>query len=193
MQTNGKWQRLKQATFLLFVLLVITSLTFYFIFRENLSIDDLRLIIQGFGIWAPLIFMLLFSLGTIFIPSTPFMLAAGILFGLKYGFLYSMIAGLLSAIAVFSISRKLGKEWAENILQKNYMKKFEEYNKRLEKGATYDLIILRFLPIMPFNMLNIMMGISRISARDYVLGTIIGLIPSNIITVYAGTIVAKIF
>ena len=193
MQTNGKWQRLKQATFLLFVLLVITSLTFYFIFRENLSIDDLRLIIQGFGIWAPLIFMLLFSLGTIFIPSTPFMLAAGILFGLKYGFLYSMIAGLLSAIAVFSISRKLGKEWAENILQKNYMKKFEEYNKRLEKGATYDLIILRFLPIMPFNMLNIMMGISRISAKDYVLGTIIGLIPSNIITVYAGTIVAKIF
>lgn len=193
MQTNGKWQKLRRVTFVIFLILIISSLILYLVFRENLSIDDLRSIIQGFGIWAPLVFIILFTLGTIFIPSTPFMLVAGVLFGLKYGFLYSMIGGFLSAIIVFAISRKLGREWAENILQKDNMKKFEEYNKRLESGAVYDLIILRFLPVMPFNVLNMMMGISRISLGDYILGTIAGLVPSKVAAVYAGTILVKIF
>jgi uncharacterized membrane protein YdjX (TVP38/TMEM64 family) len=46
---------------------------------------------------------------------------------------------------------------------------------------------------MPFNVLNILMGVSRISAQEYIVGTVFGLIPSNVIVVYAGTFIAKIF
>lgn len=121
------------------------------------------------------------------------MAIAGILFGFKYGLIYTIIGGFLSAIIVFAISRILGKGRADIFLQHKYLKLLEGYNKRLGEGAIWDLIIFRVTPIMPFNILNILMGISRIKTQDFVIGTILGLIPSNILTVYLGILIIEIF
>lgn len=188
-----KWEKLQRAIFIVFLILVIGSLLAYHIFQEDLGIEIVRQYLKGFGVWTPLVFIALYVFGTIFIPSTPFMAAAGILFGFKYGLIYSLIGGFVSSLLVFAISRKLGKEKMENILRHRYLKHLNQYNKRLGSGATIDLIVLRILPVMPFNVLNILMGVSKIKTGEYILGSIIGLIPSNILTVYFGNVVSKIF
>jgi len=187
------WQKLQRMVFVSFlVLIAIIFIAFYFL---GYSIDsgEMREYLKSFGILAPLIFIVIYILGTVFIPATPFMIIAGILFGFKYGVIYSLIGGLVSSSIIFNLSRILGKEWVEKILEHRYFKHLNEYNKRLETGAIWDLIMLRVLPIMPFNVLNILMGVSKIKKKDYTFGTILGLIPSNVLTVYIGSFITKMF
>lgn len=188
-----KWRELQNIIFIIFLLLILASILLYYFLADEFSLTEFRSGLAGFGVLAPLVFIIIYTLGTIFIPSTPFMALAGILFGFKYGLIYTIIGGLLSSVITFNISRKLGQEKVENILGHKYLKRLEKYNKKLETGAFWDLVILRALPIMPFNILNIIMGVSRIQISDYILGTIIGLIPSNILAVYFGNLMTKIF
>ncbi len=187
-----KWQRLQKIFFIVFLVLTFGSLLIYQIYGGDLDLEKIRIYLQSFGIWAPLIFILLYIFGAIFIPSTPFMIASGILFGFKYGFIYAIFSGFSSSIIVFTISRKLGQERVANILENKYLKYLNKYNKRLESGAIGDIIILRMVPIMPINILNILMGVSKIKTRDYIVGTFLGLIPSNILTVYFGSFITEI-
>ena len=46
-------------------------------------------------------------------------------------------------------------------------------------------------PIMPFNLLNLIMGVSKVRSVDYIAGTLIGLAPSNLLTVYFGQLIFK--
>ncbi len=186
------WEKLQKVFFIVFLVLIISSLLIYQVYGSNFDLGEIREYLKSFGIWAPLIFIVLFTIGTIFIPSTPLMAIAGILFGFKYGLIYTLIGALLSSILLFVISRKLGQERIESILKNKYLKHLNKYNKRLGKGAITDLIILRIIPIMPFNILNIIMGVSKIKMRDYIAGTILGLIPSNIVIVYFGNVITKI-
>ncbi len=188
-----KWQKLQRIISVIFLVLVIVSLLLYAIFGDSFDLGKLREYLKNFGIWAPLIFIILYIFATIFIPSTPFMAVAGILFGFKYGLLYTIIGGFFSSIFMFTVARQLGKTQVDKILKYKYMKYLDKYNKRLESGGTWDLIILRALPIMPFNVLNILMGVSRIKKSEYVIGTTIGLIPSNVLAVYFGNVISKLF
>lgn len=190
---DNRWQKLQKIVFVVFIVLVVTSLFSYQTIGDNISIEQMRDYLRSFGIWTPLVFILLYTLGTIFIPSTPFMAIAGILFGFKYGLVYTIIGGFLSSIIVFTFSRFLGKEKVDILLEHKYLRLLGDYNKKLERGAIWDLIIFRVTPIMPFNILNILMGISKISTRDFIIGTVLGLIPSNIITVYLGIFITEIF
>jgi uncharacterized membrane protein YdjX (TVP38/TMEM64 family) len=187
------WQKLQKAIFIVFLVIVIGSILAFWLFSDNFNLERVRQYISGFGVWAPLVFILIYIAGTIFIPSTPFMAIAGVLFGFRYGLFYTVIGGFLSSIFVFAISRRLGKEQMEKTLASKYLKQLDNYNKKLEKGAILDIIIFRVTPVMPFNGLNILLGVSRVSVRDYIVGTLVGLIPSNILTVYFGDLISKLF
>jgi uncharacterized membrane protein YdjX (TVP38/TMEM64 family) len=188
-----EWQKLRKVVFISFLVLIIGLIVLFEILGYDVKAEDIRQYVKDFGVWAPLIFIILYSLGTFFIPATPFMLAAGILFGFQYGLIYTVVSGLLSSTIVFIISRKLGKTWVEKILEHKYLKYLNKYNQRLERGAIWDIMLLRMTPIMPFNALNVLMGVSRITTRDYIIGTLLGLIPSNVLTVYVGAFITKIF
>lgn len=187
------WQKLQRIILVVFLILIVGSLFFYQVSSDSINLETIRQHLKNFGIWTPLIFIIFYTLSIIFIPSTPLMIIAGILFGFKYGFIYTVIGGFTSSVIVFNLSRKLGKEWVESILEHKYLKYINEYNKRLERGAVWDLIILRITPIMPLNALNILMGVSRIKTEEYIIGTIIGLVPGNIVVVYFGNVISKIF
>lgn len=186
------WQRLQKIIFIVFIILIIGLFLAFEILGYDIDSKEVGQYLKEFGIWAPLIFVLIYTLGTTFIPATPFMLIAGILFGFEYGFIYIFIGGVLSSIVVFITSRKLGKEWVERILEHRYFVHFNEYNKRLETGAIWDIIIFRITPIMPFSALSVLMGVSRVNTRDYLIGTIVGFLPSALLTVYLGTFISKI-
>ncbi|MEK7642388.1 MAG: VTT domain-containing protein [Patescibacteria group bacterium] len=188
-----KFKKLQIVVFFIFIILICLSIIFYTLYENEFDPKGLQQTVLSFGVWAPIIFIALYIMATVFIPSSPFMVLSGMLFGFKMGMTYSLIGGFVSAILVFMFSRFLGKNWVESILQKKYFGKLNSYNQKLESKALLDLIILRILPIMPFNALNILMGVSRIGARNYILGTMVGLIPSTVITVYFGDLLVRIF
>jgi uncharacterized membrane protein YdjX (TVP38/TMEM64 family) len=186
------WQRLQKIVFVAFIILIVGLFLAFEILGYDIDSKEIGQYLKDFGIWAPLVFVLIYILGTTFIPATPFMLIAGILFGFEYGLIYILVGGALSSIMVFIASRKLGKDWVEKILEHRYFVHLNGYNKRLETGAVWDIMLLRITPIMPFSALSILLGVSKVKTRDYVIGTIVGFLPSAIITVYLGTFITKI-
>lgn len=186
MNTYQKWQ---ERAFVLFSSLLILGLIAYNIWGKEVPINELKFYINNLGIWAPIVFIALYAFATIFIPSTPFMAISGVLFGFKYGLIYTVIGGFVSAMFVFGLSRILGASFSEKILRHERFKKIGEYNESINEHGLWSLIVLRIMPVMPFNVLNLLMGISKIKVRDYILGTLIGLAPSNVITVYFGSFI----
>jgi uncharacterized membrane protein YdjX (TVP38/TMEM64 family) len=188
-----KREKLQKITLILILALMVSSILFYHKLDANDFISEVREVLAGFGIWAPIAFVAIYIVATIFIPSTSFMVIAGILFGFRFGLFYTIIGGFVSAMIVFLVSRKLGRGWVDRVLKHKHMKYLGKYNVRLERGGVLDLLILRALPIMPFNILNVLMGVSKITIKSYIIGTVLGLIPSNLFAVYLGTLIAKIF
>ena len=185
-------QKIQKFIFIFLLILIISFIFVYHGAEKSFSLEQMHNHINDYGIWAPLVFLSLYIIFTTFAPSSPFMALAGVLFGFKYGILYSIIGNLISALIMFYIARILGKSWVDKILEHRHMRHINSYNKRLESGATIDLIILRMAPIMPSNILNIMMGVSKMKLKPYIIGTVIGLIPSIFITVYFGELISKI-
>ena len=185
----GNYQRWQNWAFGIFSVLLLSGLIIYNVWGEEVPINELKFYINDLGIWAPIVFVVLYAFATIFIPSTPFMALSGVLFGFKYGLLYTVIGGFISAMFVFILSRLLGAAFSEKILRNERLKKIGDYNESFREHGLWSLIILRIMPVMPFNVLNLLMGISKIKTRDYILGTLIGLAPSNVITVYFGSFI----
>jgi uncharacterized membrane protein YdjX (TVP38/TMEM64 family) len=185
--------KLQTIIFIVFVVAVISSLILFHVLGYDIDSKQISQHLKIFGVWVPLVFTVIYILGAIFIPSTPFKIAAGFLFGFKLGLLYVIVGGILSSIITFRVSRKLGKNWAEKILEHKYLTHLNEYNKKMEVGAIWDVTLFRLTPVMPLNVLSILLGISKVSEKDYIIGTALGFLPSAVLTVYLGTLVTKIF
>ena len=188
-----EWPKLQKIVFFAFIIAIVGSFSLFQFLGYDIASENIRIQLKEFGLLSPIIFIIIYTIGAIFIPSTPFKIIAGLFFGFQYGLFLVMVGGLLSSIIVFHISRKLGKEWVEKILEHRYLTLLNKYNKRLETGAVWDVILLRITPVMPLNILSVLLGISRINERDYTIGTFVGLLPSATLTVYLGTLLTKIF
>jgi uncharacterized membrane protein YdjX (TVP38/TMEM64 family) len=186
------YKQLKKYLFLIFLTAIIFCLIISAIYGENVSLETIREFSQSLGIWLPISFMILFIIISIFFPSTPFMALAGIIFGFKYGLLYVTIAGFISAFITFYLSRILGKGFVDELLHTKFLNKLGKWNERIARHGLFTVIILRLAPIMPFNVLNLLMGISKVKARDYALGTLLGLAPSNLLAVYFGSVIVSV-
>ena len=64
--------------------------------------------------------------------------------------------------------------------------KIEEYEYRFFHHGFATVVLLRLIPLFPFNALNYLLGVTRVSAKDYIFGTMIGIIPGTIAFVYFG-------
>jgi len=131
--------------------------------------------------WSPLVFVPLYAVTTALgMPGTIPTLAGGAIFGVARGMLFNTVGANFGALGAFLISRYLGRDFVERVLK--------------GKGATLDekigehgfstMLYLRLIPLVPFNALNFGAGISRVSLRDYVLGTLIGMIPGTLVYTY---------
>lgn len=143
--------------------------------------------VSGFGIWAPLIFILIYIIATIaFLPGTPITIAAGILFGTAFGTAYVVIGATIGAVLAFSLSRWLGAGFVANLLKDKFQKLYT-YDKKLEENGLPVVLFLRLLPLFPFNGLNFAFGLTKVSFKHHLIGTFFGILPGSFALVYFGS------
>ncbi len=146
-------------------------------------IPEVEHFISGLGLWGPIIFTLLFiALMPFFVPNASFALIAGALFGLWWGTLIVVIAGLISELVLFSLGHKVLRERVNNTLQQ--YPKLLAIRKAITKKPIKLMILLRLSPI-PFTPICYLLSTTRISYRKYIMGYV-GFIPGNFVTVYFG-------
>jgi len=142
--------------------------------------------IMGLGAFAPLAYMGLYFIATIFFfPGTPLTILGGFLFGEIYGTIYAVFAATLGASVAFFISRFLGKGFVDDMLSKK-LKKVNKYDDKLKQHGFITTLFLRLIPLFPFNGLNFAMGVTRVRFKDYLIATMIGIIPGTFILTSIG-------
>lgn len=132
------------------------------------------------------IYILLTSLS---IPGTIVLtLLSGSLFGVIMGTVLVLSSGTIGGSIAFLLSRYIFRETVSAHFSKQYLR----INKRFqERGITY-LFTLRLIPISPFVLINLIMGLTRISWWTFMWVTFLGMLPGTFIYVLAGREISRI-
>jgi uncharacterized membrane protein YdjX (TVP38/TMEM64 family) len=145
------------------------------------SRDALRAYVEVHRVLAPVVFALIYiGVVALSLPlATPLSLLAGYLFGKVFGTFIVVVAATLGATLIFIIARYFFREFFEE--------KIRVYRGGLSEIGTFsDVLIARLVPAVPFSLINIVSGLTRVSLRSYILATFIGIIPFSFVYVYAG-------
>jgi len=115
-------------------------------------------------------------------------LAGGGLFGLVVGTVIVSFASTIGATLACFVSRFLLREW----VQKKFGDKLTTINAGIEKEGAFYLFSLRLVPIFPFFVINLLMGLTRMRLFTYYWVSQIGMLAGTIVYVNAGKELAKI-
>lgn len=115
-------------------------------------------------------------------------LAGGSLFGLLTGTVVISFASTIGATLAFLLSRFVLKDW----VQKRYKDKLRTINQGIEKDGAFYLFTLRLVPVFPFFIINLVMGLTPIRTSRFYLVSQMGMLPGTLVYVNAGTQLAQI-
>ena len=180
-------------------LVLIGAIAAYFIFDlgQYLSLENFKasqadivaakdanpaLYIAGF-------FLLYVAVTGLSIPGAAIMsLVAGALFGVVVGTLIVSFASTMGATLAFLSSRYLLRDW----VQGKFGERLRAVDDGLEKDGAFYLFTLRLIPVFPFFVINLLMGLTRIKTGTFFGVSQIGMLPATIVFVNAGTQISRI-
>jgi uncharacterized membrane protein YdjX (TVP38/TMEM64 family) len=115
-------------------------------------------------------------------------LAGGALFGLVTGTVVISFASTIGATLAFLVSRFLLRDW----VQSRFKNKLHAINQGIEKDGSFYLFTLRLVPVFPFFIINLVMGLTPIRTTRFYLVSQMGMLPGTLVYVNAGTQLAHI-
>jgi pyruvate/2-oxoglutarate dehydrogenase complex dihydrolipoamide dehydrogenase (E3) component/uncharacterized membrane protein YdjX (TVP38/TMEM64 family) len=115
-------------------------------------------------------------------------LGAGALFGLGFGLLLASFASTIGATLAFLVSRFLLRDWVKS----TFSERIKAIDKGVEKDGPFYLLSLRLVPIFPFFVINLVMGVTSIKTVTYYLVSQVGMLIGTAVYVNAGTQLAEI-
>lgn len=106
--------------------------------------------------------------------------------GMFYTPLVATIITLFAATIGSLVSFFLARYFIGKKLQKNYATELAHFNDLVTHYGAYYLFIVRFMPIIPFVMVNIFAGLTLVRLKTFILTTFFGLIPITLLLVFSG-------
>jgi uncharacterized membrane protein YdjX (TVP38/TMEM64 family) len=180
-------------------LVLIGAIAAYFVFDlgQYLSLENFKasqadivaakdanpaLYIAGF-------FLLYVAVTGLSIPGAAIMtLVAGALFGVVVGTFIVSFASTMGATLAFLSSRYLLRDW----VQGKFGERLRAVDDGLEKDGAFYLFTLRLIPVFPFFVINLLMGLTRIKTGTFFWVSQIGMLPATMVFVNAGTQISRI-
>lgn len=184
-------------TSLLSGVVILISLFFIFDLQQYLTLEFLKSqqhAIQAYSHNNPLtafmLYMLIYIAATaLSLPgATILTLAGGAIFGLFWGVIIVSIASTIGATGAFLAARFLFKDTVEQ----KFSERLKTINAGISKNGIFYLFTLRLVPVVPFFMINLLMGLTTISAKTFFWVSQVGMLPGTIVYINAGTQLGKI-
>jgi uncharacterized membrane protein YdjX (TVP38/TMEM64 family) len=143
--------------------------------------------IAALGPWGPPIFVLLYVLATVlFLPGWILTLGAGVVYGVVKGSVLVSISATLGATAAFLVGRYVARGWVAARIESS--PRFRAIDEAVAREGWKVVVLTRLSPAFPFNLLNYAFGLTRVTLRDYVLASWIGMMPGSVMYVYLGSL-----
>jgi len=106
-------------------------------------------------------------------PVTVLIAAAAAAFGPWLGFAYAAVGSLLSALVSFGIGALIGRQTLTDVLGP----RLNRIRRKVRKRGVLAVAMVRLVPVAPFGIVNLVAGASQIRLIDFVLGTVLGMLP----------------
>src|SRR5579859_5596895 len=157
----------------------------------GLALRDLLEWISSLGAIAPVVFILAYIVACVlFIPGSIMTIGAGVIFGVVRGSIYVSIGATIGATLAFLIGRYIARDWVAAKLAGNST--FNEIDAAVGREGWKIVGLTRLSPVFPFNLLNYAYGLTRVSLRDYVIASWIGMMPGAVMYTYIGSLVGDL-
>lgn len=160
------------------IILLILGTIICKILSMNIGVEDIQDYVISFGRLAPLVYIIMFALVplTLF-PDSILAIGGGMVFGLFKGYIYTLIGALIGATISFYISRKLGRAFVKKLTKE----KLDNIEELINSKGFFIVLILRLVPLFPFDIISYGSGLTSIKYKDFLLATIIGTIPGILV------------
>jgi len=147
--------------------------------------------IRGLGPVAPLVFLGLYIIACVLLlPGSVLTLGAGAVFGVAHGIVIVWISAIFGATAAFLVGRHFVRDWVARTIAKN--PKLQAMDATVTREGWKIVALVRLSPVIPFNLLNYAFGATRVSLRDYVLASAVGILPGTAMYVYLGSVAGEL-
>ncbi len=183
---------------LLILLLIVIAVSFFvFDLEQYFTLESLKNHQAAFeayyrqhtGLTIALYFMVYVVMAALSLPGAAVMtLAGGALFGLGVGMVVVSFASSIGATLAFLVSRFLLRD----SIQGRFGEKLVAINEGVRKDGAFYLFTLRLVPIFPFFVINLVMGLTSIRTLVFYVVSQLGMLPGTLVYVNAGTQLAKI-
>ncbi|MBI5149923.1 MAG: TVP38/TMEM64 family protein [Candidatus Omnitrophica bacterium] len=178
---NSPWMKLLLVV--AFFAAIFFALRFFNVDFSKMTVESFKEKIDSFGIWGSVIYIVLYVLRPLILfPAAVFSASAGVIWGLK-GLLYLLVGANLSAIAEFIIARYFAREAVEKLIKG----KFNSIDRAVERNGFVTVLLIRLIPNVAWDIQNLALGLTKVKFRDYVLATLIGILPGSFALVYFGS------
>ncbi|AZN36183.1 FAD-dependent oxidoreductase [Iodobacter ciconiae] len=179
------------------VLLLLLGLFFSFDLQQWLTLEQLKSSQAQLSLWqqqSPYLLGLVFFAAYILVtalslPGAVIMtLAAGAIFGLTTGTLIVSFASSIGATLAFLTSRYV----FQNSVQQHFGNQLAGIDAGIARDGAFYLFTLRLLPVFPFFLINLLMGLTSLKTRTFYWVSQAGMLAGTVVYVNAGTQLAKI-
>ena len=142
---------------------------------QYVTLANIQRLREDSGAWAPITFVVLYSVGTVIaFPGSLMSLAGGLLFGTLIGGTLIVAGAACGATVAFLLARYAGRDAIQKFISGSQLEKFD----RLISGSGLSAVLFtRLVPLFPFNFINFAWGLTGVRLRDYLVGTVVGIIP----------------
>ena len=182
-----KSKLLKLTVVIVFVVLAYLLLRHFGVTSDiNLNnIPKLKEWVSGFGIIAPVVYICLYTVATLFfLPGSPITVLSGIAFGPVWGVVYVWIGATIGVSLAFLVARYAARELVAGWISGNAQ--FQKIDEKVEQEGWRIVMFTRLMPYIPFNLQNYAYGLTKIRFSTYLLVSAIFMLPGTIAYVQIG-------
>jgi len=187
----------KSRLYLLIIIALLIGTFFYFDLHQLLTLDNLKSqqeTIISYRNDHPLLATAVYALVYIAVAglslpgATILTLAGGAVFGLFWGTLIVSFASSIGATLAFLAARFLFRD-AVNV---RFGQQLKEIDTGMSRDGAFYLFTLRLVPVIPFFVINLVMGLTGLKTRTFYWVSQVGMLAGTMVYVNAGTQLAKI-
>lgn len=179
---------------------VATGIVLAIVYREAFDAAALEAWVKDAGAAGPVLFMLIYALGTVFfLPGSALTLAGGALFGPVLGTFYNLTGATIGATLAFLIARYFDQGWpyaaggqdtrsrlASHWVEHKTGGRLKQLKEGVEGEGWRFVAFVRLVPLFPFNLLNYALGLTRIKLSHYVIASYLCMLPGAMAYTYLG-------
>ncbi|SEH55495.1 Uncharacterized membrane protein YdjX, TVP38/TMEM64 family, SNARE-associated domain [Halopenitus malekzadehii] len=147
--------------------------------------EELRVWIAQFGVFAPIVFVLIQATQVVVapIPGQVVALVSGYLFGSVPGTVYSLTGVLIGSAVAFSLAKRFGRSLVEDLLHEDVIDRFDGF---VERVGIPGLLVFVLIPGLPDDAICFLSGLTTLRLRTFIAIISVGRLPAYVLTVYAG-------